>query len=150
MLDCFQVLKSRLGNITKMNDPISDLLIRIKNAQMVSHDQVLLPSSKMKFAMANILKSSGYISDVEKKSKKTKKSEHDYLLLTLKYEDGVGAIQGMRILSKPSRRTYIKASEIRPVRSGFGLAIISTSQGIMNSRDARKQKLGGELICEIW
>ncbi len=133
-----------------MNDPISDMLIRIKNAQMVSHDQVTLPFSKMKFAMANILKSSGYVGEVERKKKKLKKSEHEYLVLTLKYADGEGAIQGMKILSKPSRRTYIKASEIRPVRSGFGLAIISTSQGVMNSREARKQKLGGEILCEIW
>ncbi|MEK9157901.1 MAG: 30S ribosomal protein S8, partial [Patescibacteria group bacterium] len=95
-----------------MNDPISDMLIRIKNAQMVSHDQVTLPFSKMKFAMANILKSSGYVGEVERKKKKLKKSEHEYLVLTLKYADGEGAIQGMKILSKPSRRTYIKASEI--------------------------------------
>ncbi len=133
-----------------MTDPISDLLIRIKNAQMVSHDQVLIPFSKMKFAMANVLKADGYLTDVERKNKKTKKTEHEYLLLTLKYQDGEGAIQGIKIISKPSRRMYIKAEEIRPVHSGYGLAIISTSQGVMNSRDARKQKLGGELICEIW
>ena len=133
-----------------MTDPISDLLIRIKNAQMVSHDQVLIPFSKMKYAMANVLKADGYLTDVERKNKKTKNTEHEYLLLTLKYQDGEGAIQGIKIISKPSRRMYIKAEEIRPVHSGYGLAIISTSQGVMNSRDARKQKLGGELICEIW
>ena len=134
-----------------MTDPISDFLIRIKNAQAVSHEQVLIPFSKMKFAMANVLKADGYLADVERKSKKAKKTEHDYLLLTLKYnEDGDGAIQEVKIISKPSRRMYIKAEAIRPVRSGYGLAIVSTSQGIMNSRDAKKQKLGGELICEIW
>lgn len=133
-----------------MTDPISDLLIRIKNAQAVSHDQVLVPFSKMKFAMANVLKADGYLADVERKSKKVKKTEHDYLLLTLKYNDGEGAIQEIKIISKPSRRMYIKAEDIRPVRSGYGLAIVSTSQGVMNSRDAKKQKLGGELICEIW
>ena len=133
-----------------MTDPISDLLIRIKNAQAVSHDQVLIPFSKMKFAMVNVLKADGYLTEVERKNKKTKKTEHEYLLLTLKYQDGEGAIQGLKIISKPSRRMYIKAEAIRPVHSGYGLAIISTSQGVMNSRDARKQKLGGELICEIW
>ena len=133
-----------------MTDPISDLLIRIKNAQLVSHDQVLIPFSKMKFAMANVLKAGGYLTEVERKNKKAKKTEHEYLLLTLKYQDGEGAIQGMKIISKPSRRMYIKAEAIRPVHSGYGLAIISTSQDVMNSRDARKQKLGGELICEIW
>lgn len=138
-----------------VTDSISDFLIRIKNAQMVAHDQVLIPFSKMKFAMANILKADGYLSEVERKNKparpgKVQKIEHEYLLLTLKYQDGEGAIQDIKIISKPSRRMYIKAEDIRPVRSGYGLAIISTSQGVMNSRDAKKQKLGGELICEIW
>lgn len=129
------------------------MLIRIKNAQMVSHDQVLLPFSKMKLAMANVLKAGGFLSDVERKKKSSgrgKKTEHEYLLLTLKYEDGAGALQGVKIISKPSRRMYIKAEDIRPVRSGFGLAIISTSKGIMNSKDAWKQKLGGEILCEVW
>jgi small subunit ribosomal protein S8 len=133
-----------------VNDPISDMLIQIKNAQMVSHDQVLLPFSKMKFALANVLKSTGYLADVERKKNKTKKTEHEYLLLTLKYADGAGVLQGVKIISKPSRRMYIKAADIRTVRSGYGLAIISTSHGIMSSKDAWKQKLGGELLCEIW
>jgi len=136
-----------------VTDPISDLLIRIKNAQTVSRDQILVPFSKMKFAMANVLKTAGYLTEVERKNKSAphgKKTEHEYLLLTLKYQDGDGSIQGIKIISKPSRRIYIKAEEIRPVHSGYGLAIISTSQGVMNSRDAKKQKLGGELICEIW
>lgn len=142
-----------------MTDPISDLLIRVKNAQAVFHDQALIPFSKMKFAIANVLKADGYLAEVERKKKTSakngsvsggKKTEHEYLLLTLKYNDGEGAIQNIKIISKPSRRMYIKAEAIRPVRSGYGLAIISTSQGIMNSRDAKKQKLGGELICEVW
>ncbi len=136
-----------------VTDPISDFLIRIKNSQKVFHDQVLIPFSKMKFAMANVLKNDGYLTEVERKKKSVssgKKIEHEFLLLTLKYNDGEGAIQDIKIISKPSRRMYIKAEDIRPVRSGYGLAIVSTSQGIMNSRDARKQKLGGELICEIW
>jgi small subunit ribosomal protein S8 len=133
-----------------VTDPISDMLIQIKNAQMVSRDQILIPFSKMKLAMANVLKAAGYLSEVERKKKKAKKTEHEYLLLTLKYEDGVGALQGVKIISKPSRRMYIKGADIRVVRSGYGLAIISTSKGIMNSKDAWKQKLGGELLCEVW
>lgn len=133
-----------------MTDPISDLLIQIKNAQMVSKDQVLIPFSKMKFAMANVLKAGGFLAEVERKNKKVKKTEHEHLLLTLKYQDGEGAIQGIKIISKPSRRMYIKAEQIRPVHSGYGLAIISTPQGVMNSKEAKKLKLGGELICEIW
>lgn len=133
-----------------MTDPISDMLIRIKNAQLVSHDQVVMPFSKMKFAIANVLKSAGFVSEVERKKKKIKKTEHEQLVLTLKYQDGSGSLQGVKIISRPSRRMYIKASAIRPVRSGHGLAIISTSRGIMDSREARKQKLGGEILCEIW
>jgi small subunit ribosomal protein S8 len=133
-----------------MTDPISDMLIRIKNAQMVAHDQVSMPFSKMKFAIANVLKSSGFVSEVERKKKKIKKTEHEQLVLTLKYLDGLGALQGVKIISRPSRRMYIKSTEIRPVRSGQGLAIISTSKGVMDSREARKQKLGGEILCEIW
>ncbi|MEK7217428.1 MAG: 30S ribosomal protein S8 [Patescibacteria group bacterium] len=136
-----------------VTDPVSDLLIRIKNAQAVSRGQVLIPFSKMKLAMANVLKDAGYLAEVERKKKfapSGKKTEHEYLLLTLKYLDGEKAIQDMKIISKPSRRIYIKAEEIRPVHSGYGLAVISTSQGVMNSKDAKKRKLGGELICEIW
>ncbi len=133
-----------------MTDPISDMLIRIKNAQMVLHNQVVMPFSKMKFAIANVLYHAGYLENVERNKKKSKKTEHEYLLLTLKYREGESVLQGIKIISKPSRRMYIKAADIRRVRSGFGLAIISTSQGIMNSRDAWKQKLGGEILCEVW
>ncbi len=120
---------------------------------MVSHDQVLMPFSKMKLAIAQVLKDSGFLSEVERKKKNSprgKKTEFEHLLLTLKYSDGEGALQGIRIISKPSRRMYIKAEDIRPVRSGHGIAIISTSKGIMSSKDAWKQKLGGEILCEVW
>jgi len=131
-------------------DPISDMLIRIKNAQAVKSEQVVIPFSKVKFRIANILKESGYVSEVERKSKKAKKAEHEYLQLTLKYQDGQATLSGVKLISKPSRRMYIKAKEIRPVRSGYGLAIVSTSKGIMASKEAKKNKLGGEIICEIW
>ncbi len=131
-------------------DPIADMLIRIKNAQAVRGEQVVMPFSKTKFKIANILKDAGYISEVERKNKKAKKAEHEYLQLTLKYSDKQGALSGVRIISRPSRRMYIKALEIKPVRSGYGMAIISTSKGIMNSKEAHKMGLGGEIICEVW
>ena len=131
-------------------DPISDMLIQIKNAQAVGHEQVVLPFSKMKFRIAEILKAGGYLADVEKKNKKGKKSEHEYLYLTLKYRDNEGVLNDVKIISRPSRRMYIKAEEIKPVRSGYGLAIISTSKGVMDSKEARKNNLGGEILFEVW
>ncbi len=133
-----------------MTDPISDMLVQIKNAQAVGKEQVVLPFSKVKFRIAEILKTAGYLSTVERRNKKAQKAEHEYLYLTLKYQDNQGALNGVKIISKPSRRLYIKAKEIKPVRSGFGLAIISTPKGIMDSKEARKSGLGGEIICEVW
>ena len=131
-------------------DPIADMLVRIKNAQAVKSEHVSMPFSKVKFKIANILKEAGYISEIERKNKKAKKEEHEYLQLTLRYSDNQGVISGVKLISHPSRRMYIKAKDIRPIRSGYGLAIISTSKGIMNSKEARKLKLGGEIICEVW
>ena len=131
-------------------DPLADMLIRIKNAQAVRGEQVVMPFSKVKFKIANLLKEAGYISEVERKNKKAKKAEHEYLQLTLKYLDNQGALSGVKIISRPSRRMYIKAAEIKPIRSGYGMGIVSTSKGIMSSREAKKLGLGGEIICEVW
>ncbi len=131
-------------------DPISNMLNQIKTAQAVRHEQVLIPFSKMKFAIANVLVRTGYIASVERKKKKVKKTEHEYLLLTLKYVDGSAAISGIRMISRQSRRMYLAADEIKPVRSGLGLSVLSTSKGVMSSHDARKARVGGEIICEIW
>ena len=109
-----------------------------------------MPFSKVKFRIANILKEAGYISEVERKNKKSKKAEHEYIQLTLKYQDNQGALSGVKIISRPSRRMYIKAKDIKLVRSGYGLAIVSTSKGIMSSKEAKKLGLGGEIICEVW
>lgn len=130
--------------------PISDMLIRIKNAQMAKSEQVTMPFSRAKFEIANVLKQTGFISEIERKKKKAHKAEHEYLVLTLKYNDNQGALSDVKMFSRPSRRIYIKAKDIRPVRSGYGVAIISTPKGIMNSKEARKNNLGGELICEVW
>jgi len=133
-----------------MTDPISDILIRIKNAQAVKSEQVFVPFSKAKLKIAGILKEGGFIAEVDRKNKKMKKSEAEFPLLPLKYSDGEGAIGGIKIISRPSRRMYIKAKEIKLVRSGYGMAVISTPEGIMSSREARKKNLGGELMFEIY
>lgn len=131
-------------------DPISDMMNRIKNAQAVGHERVSVPFSNVKMQIAQILKTAGYVGDVERRTRTTKKSEIAYLDLALKYEGGAGAISGLRIISRPSRHIYIKASQIKPVRSGFGTAIVSTSKGVMTSQEARKSGLGGEVMFEIW
>ena len=130
--------------------PVSDMLVQITNAQAVNKESVTLPFSKMKFDIANILKTSGYLALVERKKRKTQKSEQELMQIELKYDEYGPAINGIKLISRPSRRMYIKASQIRLVRSGHGVAIISTPKGIMSSRDARKQKLGGEILFEIW
>jgi len=131
-------------------DPISDMLTRIKNAQAARKEHVSVPFSNVKFRIATILKEAGYLAGVDRKKRKAVKAEVEYIDMDLKYEDSLGAISGIRIISRPSRHIYTKAHEIRPVRSGFGSAIVSTSQGIMTSQDARKAKLGGEVLFEIW
>jgi|SRR3989344_1624351 len=130
--------------------PVSDMLVQITNAQAVNKESVTLPFSKIKFDIANILKTSGYLALVERKKRKTQKSEQELMQIELKYDEYGPAINGIKLISRPSRRMYIKASQIRLVRSGHGVAIISTPKGIMSSRDARKQKLGGEILFEIW
>ena len=126
------------------------MLNRIKNAQAVGHERVSIPFSKVKLQIAQILKTAGYVGEVERRTRTTKRSEIEYLDLALKYEAGAGAISGIRIVSRPSRHIYIKASQIKPVRSGYGSAIVSTSKGIMTSQEARKSGLGGEVMFEIW
>lgn len=127
------------------------MLIRINNAQAVGREQVFIPFSNIKSKIAQILKENGMISDTEKRNRKGKKSELNYLLLTLKYgDDKKPGIRGFKIISRPSRHLYVKSGEIKSVRSGYGLGVISTSKGIMSSKDARKQNLGGELLFEVW
>jgi len=134
-----------------MSYPISDMLIQIKNAQAVGKEQVLVPFSNIKFRIAQILKEGGFIQDIEKKKKKAKKAELDYISLSLRYgEDKMPGISGFRIISRPSRHMYVGAKEVKPVRSGFGIAVISTSKGVMSSKEAKKQGLGGEMLFEVW
>ena len=131
-------------------DPINDMLIRIKNAQAARQEHVWVPMSKVKLSIANLLKEAGYVADVDRKNRKARTAEVEWLDLTLKYTDNVGAISGIRIISRPSRHIYTKAAGIRAVRSGFGTAVVSTSKGIMTSKQARAANLGGEIMFEIW
>jgi small subunit ribosomal protein S8 len=129
-----------------MTDPIADMLTRIRNAALARHDRTEVPASKMKKAVADILKSEGYIADVRPSDGDTAK-----LTIVLKYgRDRTSAIDGVRRVSRPGRRVYVKHDRIPRVLSGLGISILSTSHGMMSDRDARKHKLGGELICEVW
>lgn len=129
-----------------MTDPIADMLNRIRNAQAVNHITVKVPYSKLKNEVAKILKEKEFISDFNVKQIKKQKS----LEIILKYIDKNPVIIGMKKVSKPGQRIYIPVSKIQKVRGGYGVMILSTSQGIMTGEKARKNNLGGEIICEIW
>jgi len=134
-----------------MSYPISDMLIRIKNAQASGKEQVSVPFSKMKLKIAEILKESGFIVDFEKRKKKMKKSELDYLSISLKYRDDKSpGLEGFKLISRPSRHMYVGVKDIKPVRSGYGIGVISTSKGVMSSNEAKKKGLGGEILFEVW
>jgi len=130
--------------------PIINMLVQIKNAQMVKKDQVLVPFSGVKFKIAQVLKEGGFLKEVERRKKKEGKSEFEYLSIDLKYEGKEGAISGFKIISKPSRHMYGGVKEFKPVRSGYGMAVVSTSKGIMSSKEARKLGVGGEILFEVW
>lgn len=127
-------------------DPIADMLIRIKNAYRARHETVIVPYSKLKVEIARVLAERSYIGGVEKRGKKIRK----YLELGLRYVDGQPAIREVRRVSKPSRRTYVARRALKPVRQGTGIVILSTSRGVMSDGEARKLKVGGEVICEVW
>ncbi len=129
-----------------MTDPISDMLNRIRNAQAVLKETVNIPFSNLKYEIAKILKKEGFVEKVEKKGRKTKRM----IEITLKYENKTSVISGLARISKPGQRVYFKAKKIKRVKEGYGIAIISTSKGLMVDKEARKEKLGGEVICKIW
>ena len=133
-------------------DPIADMLARIKNAQLARKDEVYIPHSKMKEKIAEILKREGYIEDYVV-SEKNKKGNQGTLILKLKYLDDRNrkpAIMGLRRVSKPGRRIYVGVDEIPYVRKGLGVAILSTNKGILTDAEARKNRVGGEVLCYVW
>lgn len=127
-------------------DPISDFLTRIRNAQAARLDEIRLPSSRLKFSLAKILEKEGYVSDVTERTEEGKK----YLALSLKYHGKEPLIRSIKRVSKPGLRIYRKSTELPRVLSDMGIAIISTSVGVMTNKEARKRKLGGEIICEVY
>ena len=129
-----------------LSDPIGDMLARLKNSQMRNHKKIELPSSKFKAKIAEILKSEGYIIDYEIKSEENK----SYLHISLKYSSGNPVISSIERVSKPGRRIFSRADSLPKVNNGLGIAIISTPKGVMTDIDARKQKVGGEIICKVF
>ena len=125
-----------------MTDPISDMLTRIRNAHSALLPVVEMPHSKIKESIAHILKKEGYVSDVAADGKTLK--------VKLKYNGKRGVIEGLRRISSPGLRRYVGATEIPRVRGGLGIAIVSTSQGVMSGHEARKKNVGGELVCYVW
>jgi len=130
-----------------MTDPIADMLTRIKNALMARHKTVVVPGSKLKLEIARILKEEGYIEDYRVIEEKPQIK----IEIVLKYDEKKRpVIAGIKRVSKPGRRIYRGYKELPKVLNGLGIAIISTSQGIMTDHEARKRRVGGEVICEIW
>lgn len=130
-----------------MTDTIADLLIRIKNAYLARRDQVILPSSKSKLAIAQVLESAGYIAGVKEETNDKKQTN---LVVDLKYVADSPALTDLKRISKPGCRVYVDAGHIPAVLQGYGLAILSTSQGIISDAQARQKGIGGELLATIW
>lgn len=129
-----------------MTDPIADMLTRIRNAQAVRKSTVLVPFAKMKMSLANILVKEGYILAADKIGSEAKPQ----IKLTLKYINKEAVLQNLKRISKPGRRIYMKRKSLPYVLNNLGIAIVSTSQGLMTNKEARQKKLGGEIICEIY
>jgi small subunit ribosomal protein S8 len=130
-----------------MTDPIADLLTRIRNAQRASQETVDIPSSRLKMNISKVLKSEGYIKNV----KIVSDGRHRHIRIFLKYdEEGVPVIDGVKRVSKPSCRVYSGYDGIPSVLNGFGVNVVSTSKGIMTDSQARKMRVGGEILCSVW
>lgn len=129
-----------------MTDPIADMLTRIRNAQAVRKAEVMIPHSKLKLRLAQILKEEGYVRSVDV----VKTGSLSEIKVELKYDNSLGVIRGIKRVSKPGHRVYVGSKELPHVLNGLGLAVVSTSQGLMTNKEARQKKLGGELLCEIY
>jgi len=132
-----------------MTDPVADMLTRIRNANLAMHDDVSMPSSKLKVELAKILKQEGYISDFNVSSQSGQTATK--LTIDLKYSPRrERVITGLRRISKPGLRVYSKAATAPRVLGGLGVAVLSTSRGLMTDKEARRRKLGGEVLCHVW
>ena len=133
-----------------MTDPIADFLTRIRNGIMAAHETVEIPASKLKREMARILTEQGYIEGFDE-APGVPGSASDKLLVRLKYtENRTSVISGIRRVSRPGRRTYVDAKHVPKVLGGMGIAIVSTSQGLLTDQEARRRGIGGEVICTVW
>jgi small subunit ribosomal protein S8 len=129
-----------------MTDPVADMLTRIRNASRMKKEHVDIPASKLKVAIAKIMKEEGYIKNL----RVIKDRKQGILRVFLKYHNEEAVIEGVQRISKPGLRIYVQHDKIPKVLNGLGIAILTTSKGIMTDREARKQKVGGELLCTIW
>ena len=130
-----------------MTDPIADMLTRIRNAGSARHAETSCPTSKQKLAIAGVLQRAGFLDSV----KVEEREGHPRLVLGIRYDDaGKPLIDGIQRVSKPGRRVYVDKDSLPRVRNGLGVAVISTSRGVLSDREAREQSVGGELICEVW
>ena len=130
-----------------LSDPIGDMIARIKNAQMRNHKKIVLPSSKFKVKIADVLKKEGFIIDYKVNENEENKSN---LEINLKYNHGSPVISTIERISKPGRRIFSSAESLPKINNGLGIAIISTPKGVMTDIDARKEKVGGEIICKVF
>jgi small subunit ribosomal protein S8 len=132
-----------------MTDPIADMLTRVRNANIAFHDQVLMPSSKLKEALARILEREGYIDGWQVEDDPSKPGKR--LTIRMKYtQDRQRTISGLRRVSRPGLRVYTKADAVPRVLGGMGIAVLSTNQGLMTDREARERRVGGEVLCQVW
>jgi small subunit ribosomal protein S8 len=130
-----------------MTDPVSDMLTRIRNANTALHPTVSMPSSKLKEQIAGILQSEGYIESYDVSADGVRRT----LEMKLRYgKDRARVIKGLRRVSRPGRRIYSGASDLPRVKGGLGVVVVSTSQGLLPDREARRRRLGGEIVCEVW
>ncbi|MBS5115901.1 MAG: 30S ribosomal protein S8 [Erysipelotrichaceae bacterium] len=129
-----------------MTDPIADMLTRIRNANQQRHETVVVPASNLKVSIAEILKNEGFIKDYKVEGEVATRN----ITITLKYKGNDRVITGLKRISKPGLRTYVKVNEIPKVLNGLGIVILSTSQGIMTDKEARAKQIGGEVLAYIW
>jgi small subunit ribosomal protein S8 len=130
-----------------MTDPVANMLARIRNAGQAGHTETTCPSSRLKLAVARVLRDEGFIDEVQVEAIEGK----PFLRIRLRYgAEGQFLIDGIRRVSRPSCRVYVRAASVPKVRNGLGIAVLSTNKGVMSDRSAREQRLGGEVLCEVW
>lgn len=130
-----------------VTDPIADFLTRIRNAILAKHETTDIPVSRLKWRLAGILKEEGYIANATL----LQEGPHKVIRIVLKYEPGeISALQGLKRISKPGRRIYVSVDRLPRVLNGLGVAVISTSRGMMSDRECRRQNVGGEVLCHLW